>query len=116
MATQLWAIVLVLVVSVIGAVGSLFLKKGSKTVSKNIFKLIKNDMLLIGVLMYAITVPIYIIALKGGELSVLFPIVSTTYIWSSLLAMYFLNEKMNKFKWMGIFLIIIGVMFIGLGS
>ena len=113
---ELITIALVLFASILSAIGSLFLKKGSKKLSKNILKVLKNEMILIGMIIYAVSVPPYLIALKRAELSVLYPLVSTTYIWSSLLAVYFLKEKMNRFKWIGIFLIIIGVMFIGIGA
>jgi len=115
MATEPWTIFLVLIVSVFGALGALFFKKGSAKLSLSFHKLIRNDMLFIGLLMYGISTPLYLIALKGGELSVLYPVVATTYIWSCLLSKYFLNEKMNKFKWVGVFLIVIGVIFIGTG-
>jgi uncharacterized membrane protein len=59
---------------------------------------------------------LFIPALKGGDLSVLYPFVALAYIWVSLLSVKFLGEKMNKFKWLGIALIIIGVSFIGIGS
>ena len=69
-----------------------------------------------GVGLYAIGTILFIPALKGGELSVLYPFVALNYIWVSLLSVKFLGEKMNRFKWLGIALIIIGVSFIGLGS
>jgi drug/metabolite transporter (DMT)-like permease len=68
------------------------------------------------VALYAIGTALFIPALKGGELSVLYPIVALTYIWVSFLSVKFLGEKMNKLKWLGIALIILGVSFIGLGS
>ena len=69
-----------------------------------------------GVILYALGTIFFIPALKGGDLSVLYPFVALGYIWVSLLSVKFLGEKMNKFKWIGISLIIIGVTFIGLGS
>ena len=66
--------------------------------------------------MYGISTILFIPALKGGELSVLYPFVALAYIWVSLLSVKFLGEKMNKVKWLGIALIILGVSFIGLGS
>ena len=38
------------------------------------------------------------------------------YVWVSLLSMFFLKEKMNKTKWLGVILIILGVTLIGLGA
>ena len=116
MATELIAVILVLLVAFIGAIASLFFKLGSAKLSKNLIKIIKNKEIIIALSLYIITIPIYVIALKKGDLSLLYPVISTTYIWVSLLSMYFLKEKMNKYKWLGIFLIISGVILIGVGS
>ena len=116
MATQLWAIGLVLLANVVGGFGAIFLKKASDKLSLKLKSIIKNKYLIGGVGFYGLSTIIFIPALKGGELSVLYPFVATVYIWVSLLSIKMLGEKMNKFKWLGILLIIIGVSFIGLAS
>lgn len=116
MATQLWAIGLVISATLIGAFGPILLKKASAKRLSKISSLATNYHLFGGVALYAIGTLLFIPALKGGDLSVLYPFVALTYIWVSLLSVKFLGEKMNKFKWIGIALIIIGVSFIGIGS
>ncbi len=116
MSTEPWAIGLVLLATTLGSFGPLFLKKASGKMSFHPKKLIKNRNLIIGVMFYGITTVLFIPALKGGELSVLYPLVALTYVWVSLLSVKFLGEKMNKMKWIGVLLILIGVTFIGLGS
>ena len=116
MATQLWAIGLVLLASVVGGIGPIFLKKASGKISLSLKSIIYNKNLITGLIFYGLSTILFIPALKGGELSVLYPFVATVYIWVSLLSVKMLNEKMNKFKLLGILLIIIGVSFIGLGS
>lgn len=114
MATQTWSIILVLIATVFGSFGPIYFKKGSKD-----FKLstiYKNYNFILGVALYAAGTLIFIPSLKGGELSVLYPLVSLSYIWVSLLSIKMVGEKMNKFKWIGVLLIIIGVIFIGFGS
>jgi uncharacterized membrane protein len=113
MDTELWAVGLVVLGGMLGAFGPIFLKKGSVMSFKHFYK---NYNLILGVFFYGIGTVIFIPALKGGDLSILYPIVSLMYIWVSLLSIKMLGEKMNKFKWIGILLIIIGVSFIGLGS
>ena len=115
MATQLWMIFLVLFATLIGAFGAIFLKKASSSFSFKIAFLL-NKYLLISLIFYGVSMILYLIALKYGELSTLYPIVATTYIWVSLLSQRFLGEKMNKFKWFGIAFIILGVLFLALGS
>jgi len=69
-----------------------------------------------GIALYAVGTALFIPALKGGDLSILYPFVSVTYVWVALLSVKYLGEKMNKYKWAGITLIILGVTFIGIGS
>lgn len=115
MATQLWAIGLVVLATLIGSFGPILLKKASSKSLSKISSLATNYDLFGGVSLYAIGTILFIPALKGGELSVLYPFVALIYIWISLLSVKFLGEKMNRFKWLGIALIIIGVSLIGFG-
>ena len=116
MATQLWAILMVIFATLVGAFGPILLKKASAKKLSKLSSLATNYHLFGGVALYAIGTMMFIPALKGGDLSVLYPLVSVAYIWVSLLSVKFLGEKMNKLKWLGIALIIIGVTFIGVGS
>ena len=115
MATQLWAIGLVILATLIGAFGPIWLKKASSKRLSNLSSLATNYHLFGGIASYGVGTLLFIPALKGGELSVLYPFVALAYIWVSLLSVKFLGEKMNKLKWIGIASIIIGVAFIGMG-
>ena len=116
MATQAWSMLLVMLATLIGAFGPILLKKASAKKLSSFGSLLSNHELMGGVALYGISTAIFIPALKGGDLSVLYPFVALTYIWVSLLSVKFLGEKMNRYKWIGIALIIIGVSFIGIGS
>ncbi len=116
METQLWAVGLVLLACLLGSLGPIMLKKASGRASFKIRDLIKNYHLIIGFLFYGLGTVLFIPALKGGELSVLYPLVATTYIWVSLWSVKILKERMNQKKWAGVILVIIGVAFIGLGA
>jgi len=116
MTTELWAIGLVIMATFVGAFGPILLKIASAKKLSKINSLIKNYHLFGGITLYALGTIMFIPALKGGDLSILYPFVSVTYVWVALLSVRFLGEKMNKFKWIGIALIILGVSFIGIGS
>jgi len=116
MPTELWAIGLVISATLVGSFGPILLKKASTKKLSKISSLMKNYHLFGGVALFAIGTILFIPALKGGDLSVLYPFVALTYIWVSLLSVKFLGEKMNSIKWLGIIFIIIGVSFIGIGS
>lgn len=110
--TQLWAIIVVLSAAVLGALGQLNLKRGSDNFSIKFKSLLKNRYLLIGSVLYVISAAMFILALKGGELSVLYPLIATSYIWTTFFAKKVLKEDINIYKWIGVALIIIGVVFI----
>ncbi len=112
----LLASIIVIIGNFIAAFGSLFLKKGSKEFSLNPFKLIKNYQIISGIMFYAIAAIMFIIALKNNPLSILYPLVSTQYIWVAFFSVKFLGERMNSMKWMGIISIILGIVCIGIGS
>jgi len=113
MTTELWAVLLVLFVTLPSAFGPILIKKGS---SRGVRKFYKNPNLLAGLGIYGVSAIFFTIALRGGELSVLYPLVSVGYVWVSLLSVKYLNEKMNSSKWLGVLLIVAGVSLIGLGS
>jgi drug/metabolite transporter (DMT)-like permease len=115
MTTQLWAIGIMISGTLIGAFGPIFFKKSANTFSLNPFKLLKNYYFIAGCFMYAIGTLFGIIALIGGELSVLYSFVSLVYIWTAFLSVKLLNEKMNFLKWLGILVIVAGISLIGLG-
>jgi len=114
MATELWSIGLVIVAVLMGAAGPILIKKGAHDFSFNPRKLLKNKNLILGILIYVISSFVYIAALRGGELSVLAPIISLSYVAVSILSIRLLNERMGPLKWSGIVFIIIGVSLIGL--
>lgn len=116
MTTPPWTFASVILASLIGSFGAILFKKAAKDLSFSMNELIKNKNLLLGVVLYGISTVFFVIPLKYGELSVLYPFVATTYIWTSLLSIKYLNERMNVWKWIGVALIIAGVTLIGVGS
>ena len=124
MATELWAIVLVIFATFVGAGGPILLKKAANRIDRSIFTSFRsllsatvgNRFLIIGILLLAVALILYIFALQGADLSVLYPLVSLTYVWVSLLSVRFLNERMNAAKWAGVFVIVAGAFLVGFGS
>lgn len=114
--TSLFAIVLVLIATIIGAFGALFLKYGAEKLTRSNKWTFINKRLIVGVFLYGVSSIFFLIALKNGELSVLYPLTSLSYVWISLLSIKMLGEKMNFLKWLGIAAILIGVSLIGFGS
>ena len=73
-----------------------------------------NLRLFCGYCLYGIMTFLMALALKGRELSRLFPIIALTYVWVTLLSLALLGEHMNFFRAMGIVFIVGGVSVLGL--
>jgi multidrug transporter EmrE-like cation transporter len=78
--------------------------------------LLGNYPLVLGYCAHSGNALLLILALRDGELSMLYPIIALTYVWVNLLSMYFFHENMNVWKALGIALVIGGVAFLGRAS
>jgi drug/metabolite transporter (DMT)-like permease len=78
--------------------------------------LLGNWQLLLGYSLHACNAFLLILALRDGELSMLYPIIALTYVWVNLLSMYFFHEHLNLWKTVGIALVIGGVALLGKAS
>jgi drug/metabolite transporter (DMT)-like permease len=106
---------LVFAASVIGSFGAVFLKLGSAKVTNSIWSFI-NPQLALGVSLFLGSSVFYGLGIRGGQLSVLYPMVSLGYIWTLLWSKLFFKEVLTRQKFMGLGLILLGVFFVGLGS
>jgi len=114
MNTQIIIWIFLIISSIIGSVGALFLKIGSAKFRihfsiNGILDILTNYKLMFGIFLYGLGTIIFLMALRLGELSVVYPLTSLGYIVITLLSMYFLKERMNWYKWAGIGFIILGV-------
>ncbi len=112
MTTKLWAVGLIMLTTVLTSAAQVFLKFGSPRLPE----IFTNLPLLAGASLYVLGAGMMIIAFKGGEVTVLYPIFASSYIWVTLLSSHFFGEIINVFKWLGIFSIVFGICFITFGS
>ena len=113
--TPISSILLVLFGSVIGSLGAVFLKIGAERLKYGIRHLF-NLKLAIGCALFLTSSVPYLIAIKHGELSVLFPMVSFGYVCGLFWSKVFFGEPFTKAKFVGLALILVGVVFVGLGK
>lgn len=111
---KLFAIFIVLLLSLIGAYISILFKQASKRFSFSFRGIFLNYKLIVALIGYGLSALVIVYLLKFIEVSILYPVVSTSYIWIALFSIKLLNERVDKLKWIGIILIIIGVSLIGL--
>jgi uncharacterized membrane protein len=115
-ATPFQSMVLVGIASFVGSFGALYLKTGAAKLNLGLRYLILNGRLLLGVTLFATSSLAYVVALRQGELSVLYPLVSLGYIWTLLWSALFLKERVTRNKLFGLLLIVLGIVLIGFGK
>jgi drug/metabolite transporter (DMT)-like permease len=106
MKTKKWAIALVILCTLFTSSAQFFFKKGADALpSITIFAIA-------GLACYAIGALFLMASFKGGEVTVLYPIFSTSFIWVVIISKYALEESVGFYKWLGIAFIIAGIIFI----
>lgn len=113
--TPLSSMLLMLVASIIGSFGAVLLKLGAAELNKGFWHIL-NIKLAAGVVVYLVSWYFFVLGIRHGELSVLYPMVSLGYIWTLLWARLVFKEAFTRQKFLGLGLILLGVFFVGLGS
>jgi len=105
-----WKIILLTALSAfIGSIGQLEFKRGADNLQFDIKLLLTNYHLILGVLVYFVSTVLYVYALNKEHLSILYPIIATSYIWTSIFSKIFLKEPVGLTSWIGVFFILLGV-------
>ncbi len=66
-----------------------------------------------GLACYAISVVVWIVALSRVEVSIAYPMLSIGYVVNAALAWWLFGEQLNAQRWLGIAVIIVGVVLVG---
>ena len=69
-----------------------------------------------GVAGYLISWVFFVLGLKRGDLSILYPMVSLSYIWTLFWSKWFFGEPLTRAKFTALGLILAGVALLGLGN
>ena len=116
--TTLRSILLVVTCTIFGAVAQILIKFGAADLDPNAFAhgLLTNWWLLGGLSCLGLNTLLLIIALREGQLSVLYPIIALTYVWVVILSPMFFDDRISFVKAVGVGVIVLGVSLIGWGS
>lgn len=111
-------ILLVVVCTALGAAGQVLIKIGAgrlvnPTLLSTFLGFFTVPPLFAGYCLYALMTVLFIFALKDGELSILYPIISLTYVWVAGLSIWFFHDTLNWLKVVGIVTIVGGVWVLG---
>ena len=116
MKTPVASIVWVIAGTFVGSFGAVFLKIGAGHISRDLKSLLTNWRLALGIVLYLISSVFYVIGVRNGELSVLYPMVSLGSIWTLAWSKLLLGESLTRPKFFAVGMILIGCVLLGLGS
>lgn len=116
MQTRWWAFALALVTTLFTSAAQILYKFGAESLSWSVQGTVMNVPLMAGYALYGLGAVVMIAALKGGEVTVLYPLVASSYIWVLLLSNHYFGEVINAWKLMGIAVIVLGIGCISWGS
>ena len=107
-------IALVFFCTIFGAAAQILIKHGaSQLPSGHPVAMITSVPLVAGYSLYGISTVLLVLALRDGQLSILYPVISMTYVWVTLLSLAFFKESMNPYKLTGLLVIVTGVAVLG---
>ncbi len=106
------------IATLVGASAQILMKLGAdySVLHPGLMGLLTDIPLVAGYVLYGLMTVMIVVAYKDGELSVLYPIVSLSYVWVTALSPVFFHETLNAWKLTGLALILGGVAIIGRGS
>ena len=108
---------LVFCCTIFGAVAQILIKSGANMLpDANPISMLTNLPLMAGYSLYGISTVLLVLALRDGELSILYPVISLTYVWVTFLSVVFFRESLNLFKVVGVLVIVTGVGILGKGA
>ncbi len=111
MKTPVSSMLLVFVASIFGSFGAVFLKLGAEKLKKSLLNIFTWQAAL-GVGLFLLSSVFFVMGIKHGELSVLYPMVSLGYVWTLLWSKLFFNEPVTKQKFVALGMILTGIVFI----
>jgi multidrug transporter EmrE-like cation transporter len=109
-------VVLVFLCTLLGAAAQILMKTGMAHFEPRAADILTNIPLMLGYGLYGINTLLLVLALREGELSLLYPVIALTYVWVTLLSYWLLGESPNLFKNAGIAIIVLGVAVLGRGG
>jgi multidrug transporter EmrE-like cation transporter len=114
--TPIESILLMFVAAFIGSFGAVFLKAGAHRLSKHWRAMLRNWPLALGILAYGGSSALFVVGMRKGELSILYPMISLGYIFTLLWSRIFFGEPLTKAKFAGVGLILVGIVFLAAGN
>jgi drug/metabolite transporter (DMT)-like permease len=113
------AIPLIILTALLNTAAQLLLKVGMDKIGEFSFtaantlpialKVITSPFIIIGMIVYVVSVTLWLLVLSRVPVGIAYPMTSLAYIFSAIAAYYFLGEQLSYLQIIGVFIIILGV-------
>ena len=114
MNTPISSIAFFVAAALFGAWGQYLYKTGADRATGGISSYLLNARLLGGVVCYVAVMVLFVAAFKrGGQLSVLYPIYATTFIWAALIALWAFGTPIKPVNVVGMVFLVVGMFLMG---
>lgn len=115
------SVLLVFMCTIIGAAAQVLFKLGSASMTGGnpvqvLLHILTSPALLLGFACYGVNTLLLVLALRKGELSMTYPVISLTYVWVTILSVLIFHETLNGFKVLGLAVVVAGVAVLGRGG
>ena len=114
--SQLKAVFLMLFCTLFTSSGQILWKLGLPRITLEHWLSFLNVPFLLGFVSYGIGAVLMLVAFRQGELSLIYPVAATSFVWVSLISPLLFPDSMNIWKWAGVLVIVIAVSILGWGS
>ena len=86
--------------------------KQGVSLAGNVWALSTSPYMLLGILLYAVSTVVWLYLLGEYEYSYIYPMISMAYVFGFIYSKVVFHEQINAFRWIGVVLIIAGVILI----
>ncbi|HYK59156.1 MAG TPA: hypothetical protein VEV85_06960 [Bryobacteraceae bacterium] len=113
------AMLAVLLCTFINAASQAFIKLGTAslglhpTMLETAVGIVTKPLLFAGYALLGVSTILFVLALRKGDLSLLYPVLTLGYVWVTVLSVVMFHDSMNPFKIAGVAVIISGVAVLG---
>jgi drug/metabolite transporter (DMT)-like permease len=112
----------IIIALVLGVAGQLLFKEGASKLDIAFsgaggivgvaWRMLTNPYIFLGLVLYAISTFFWIMVLKQKELSLVYPLLASSYILVVLFSALFRHEAVTPLRWLGVFVVATGVFLI----
>lgn len=114
------SLILVSLCTILGAAAQILMKKGADPsihgMIPTVVRIFTNLDMFIGYGLYGISAVLLVLALRRGQLSLLYPVIALTFVWVAILSVIVFHETITPMRIAGITTVVLGVALLGLGG